>query len=63
VLCVWEYLGEETSCVSTKIPIISFILLLLGTTKWLIILLDSVFDLYEFTFNAVEENSEHSLRI
>jgi len=45
MLCVWEYLGEETSCVSTKIPVISFILLLLGTTKWLSILLDSLFDL------------------
>lgn len=46
-VCVWEYLGEETSCVTSKIPIISFIWLLLFTTKCLSILLDSLFDIYE----------------
>lgn len=44
----------KTSCVSTKIPIISFILLLLGATEWLSILLDSLFDLCELTFNAMK---------
>jgi hypothetical protein len=63
VLYVWEYPGEETNRVSTKISIISFIQLLLGTTKCLSIILDSLFDLCELMFNAVEENNEHSLRI
>lgn len=63
MLYVWEYPGEETNCVSTQISIISLIQLLLGTTKCLSILLDSLFDLCELMFNTVEENNEHSLRI
>jgi hypothetical protein len=40
-----EHCGEETSCVPTKVLVISFARPLIGDIKWSGIILDSLFDL------------------